>query len=70
MSKEFRYIFMDKTYPVWQKCNAAQLMGSSDFQSECNETVKYYTQNLIYQMQRNAGNSAYRNKHYHYYDKH
>ncbi len=69
LSKEFRYTFMDKTYPVWQKCNAAQLMGSSDFQSECNETVKYYTQNLIYQMQRNAGNPSYRNKHYHYYDK-
>ena len=68
LSSEFRYTFLDKTYPVWQKCNAAQLMGSSDFQSECNETVKYFTQNLVYRMRRNAGERSFANKHYNYYD--
>ncbi|MBR3452557.1 MAG: protein kinase [Muribaculaceae bacterium] len=66
---DFRDAIMQRYYPLWDKYRKAGKVSERDFYVECSETWLYYCNNLYYQMQRNAGNSAYRNKHYHYYDK-
>ncbi|MBQ9555785.1 MAG: hypothetical protein IJV05_06140 [Muribaculaceae bacterium] len=66
---DFRDAIMQRYYPLWEKYRKAGKVSERDFYVECSETWLYYCNNLYYQMQRNAGNSAYRNKHYHYYDK-
>ncbi len=69
LQTDFREAIMQRYYPLWEKYRKAGKVSERDFYVECSETWLYYCNNLYYDMQRNAGNSDYRNKHYHYYDK-
>lgn len=69
LQNDFREAIMQRYYPLWEKYRKAGKVSERDFYVECSETWLYYCNNLYYDMQRNAGNPAYRNKHYHYYDK-
>ena len=66
---DFRDAIMQRYYPLLDKYRKAGKVSELDFYLECSETWLWYCNNLYYDMQRNAGNPAYRNKHYHYYDK-
>ena len=65
----FRDAIMQRYYPLWEKYRMAGKVSERDFYVECSETWLWYCNNLYYQTMRNAGDPAYRNKQYNYYDK-